>query len=48
MILAAASEAGGVAVQGGKTGYILGADCSMNGSLPEERIRWVAEAARKI
>ena len=34
--------------QGGKTGYILGADCSMNGSLPEERIRWVAEAARKI
>ena len=34
--------------QGGKTGYILGADCSINGCLPEERIRWVAEAARKI
>lgn len=34
--------------QGGKTGYILGADCSIDGSLPEERIRWVVEAARKI
>ena len=34
--------------QGGKTGYILGADCSMNGSLADERIRWVAEAARTI
>ena len=34
--------------QGGKQGYILGADCSLNGALPEERIRWVAEAARKI
>ena len=34
--------------QGGKTGYILGADCSINGCLPEERICWVAEAARKI
>lgn len=34
--------------QGGKTGYILGADCSIGGSLPEERIRWVVEAARKI
>lgn len=34
--------------QGGKTGYILGADCSINGCLPEERIRWVAEAARRI
>ena len=34
--------------QGGKKGYILGADCSIHGELPEERIRWVAEAARKI
>ena len=34
--------------QGGKQGFILGADCSLNGALPEERIRWVAEAARKI
>ena len=34
--------------QGGKTGYILGADCSIDRSLPEERIRWVVEAARKI
>lgn len=34
--------------QGGKTGYILGADCSLHNDLPEERIRWVVEAARKI
>ena len=34
--------------QGGKKGYILGADCSLNGALPDERIRWVAEAARRI
>ena len=34
--------------QGGKQGYILGADCSIHNELQEERIRWVAEAARKI
>ncbi len=34
--------------QGGKTGYILGADCSLSRELDEERIRWVVEAARKI
>ena len=34
--------------QGGKQGYILGADCSIHAELQEERIRWVAEAARKI
>lgn len=34
--------------QGGKQGYILGADCSIHADLQEERIRWVAEAARKI
>ena len=34
--------------QGGKSGYILGADCSIHDELPEERIRWVVEAARKI
>ena len=34
--------------QGGKQGYILGADCSLHDELQEERIRWVAEAARKI
>lgn len=34
--------------QGGKTGYILGADCSIHNDLPEERIRWVVEAARKV
>lgn len=41
-------EVGALIRQGGKTGYILGADCSLDGSLPEERIRWVVEAARKI
>ena len=34
--------------QGGKRGYILGADCSIHNELPEERIRWVAEAAHRI
>ncbi len=34
--------------QGGKRGYILGSDCSLGGMLPEERIRWVSEASRKI
>ena len=34
--------------QGGKKGFILGADCSFYEDLPEERIRWVVEAARKI
>ena len=34
--------------QGGKRGYILGADCSIHDELPEERIRWVVEAARRI
>ena len=34
--------------QGGKSGYILGADCSIHSELPEERIRWVVEAARRI
>jgi uroporphyrinogen-III decarboxylase len=34
--------------QGGKKGYILGADCSLNGSLADERIRWVVEKARSI
>lgn len=33
--------------QGGKTGYIIGADCSLHNTLPTERIRWVVEAARK-
>ena len=34
--------------QGGKTGYILGSDCSLHNELSEERIRWVVEAARRI
>lgn len=34
--------------QGGKSGYILGSDCSINNELPEERIRWVADLAHQI
>ena len=34
--------------EGGKKGYILGADCSLNGSLADERIRWVVEKARSL
>ena len=34
--------------QGGKSGYILGADCSIHDELPEERIRWVVEKARTL
>lgn len=41
-------EVAALIAQGGKTGYILGADCSINGCLPEERIRWVVEAAHKL
>ena len=34
--------------EGGRKGFILGADCSIHDELPEERIRWVAQAARRI
>ncbi|MBQ8093156.1 MAG: hypothetical protein IJ242_06230 [Clostridia bacterium] len=34
--------------EGGKSGYILGSDCSIHDELPEERIRWVVEKARQI
>lgn len=34
--------------EGGRKGYIIGADCSLHNSLQDERIRWVAEAAGKI
>lgn len=34
--------------QGGKTGYIIGADCSLAKTLADERILWVAEAAHKF
>ena len=33
--------------QGGKKGYILGADCSIHDELDEERLRWVVEEARR-
>ena len=41
-------EVKSLVAQGGKRGYILGADCSLGASLDEERIRWVVEASRKI
>ena len=34
--------------RGGKSGYILGADCSLHDELPEERIRWAVGAARRL
>jgi len=34
--------------QGGRKGYIVGADCSLHDELDEERIRWVADAAHRI
>ena len=34
--------------QGGPRGFILGADCSIHDELPEERIRWVTEAAQRV
>ena len=42
------AEVASLIAQGGKNGYILGADCSIHAELPEERIRWVVEAARRI
>ena len=41
-------ETASLVAQGGKKGCILGADCSMYAGLDEERIRWVAEASRRI
>lgn len=34
--------------EGGKQGYIIGADCSIHDELPLERIKWIVETARKI
>ena len=34
--------------QGGKSGYILGSDCSIHDELSEERIRWVVDKAHSI
>ncbi len=41
-------EAESLIARGGKTGYILGADCSIHNELPAERIRWCVETARRI
>ena len=41
-------EVANLIAQGGKKGYILGSDCSIHDELPEERIRWVVEASRRI
>ena len=42
------AEVADLIAAGGRTGYILGADCSLGGDLNPERIRWAAEAARKL
>ncbi|MBP3940934.1 MAG: hypothetical protein J6D00_05540 [Christensenellaceae bacterium] len=42
------AEVANLVAQGGKTGYMIGSDCSLHDELDEERIRWVVEAARKI
>jgi len=34
--------------QSGKKNFIIGADCSLDGSLSNERISWVVETARKL
>ena len=34
--------------QGGKTGYIIGSDCSLHPAMEEEHVRWVVEASRKF
>ena len=34
--------------QGGKSGYIVGSDCSIHDELPEERIRWVVDRAHAV
>ncbi|MBQ7064744.1 MAG: hypothetical protein IJM90_07640 [Firmicutes bacterium] len=34
--------------QGGHSGYILGADCSLHNDLQEKRIGWVVQAARRL
>ena len=31
-----------------KRGYIIGPDCSIHDELPEERIKWIVDAARKL
>ena len=41
-------EVENLVAQGGKKGYILGADCSIHSELPEDGIRWVVEAARRL
>ncbi len=41
-------EAASLIRQGGKRGFILGADCSIHDELDEERIRWVADFAHSI
>ena len=38
----------GILEEGGRSGFILGSDCSIGGDLPVERIRWVADAAHRL
>ena len=41
-------ETDALIAQGGKKGYILGADCSLHDELDERRIRWVVEESRRV
>jgi len=40
-------ETASMIARSGRRRFILGADCSLHDELPEERIRWVSEAAKK-
>ncbi len=42
------AETESLIAQGGRSGYIIGSDCSIHDELPEEKIRWVVDAARRI
>ncbi|MCR4621778.1 MAG: hypothetical protein K5663_06810 [Clostridiales bacterium] len=42
------AEARALVARGGKTGFILGADCSLGGELDPERIRWAADEAHRV
>ena len=41
-------EVASIIEQSGRRGFILGSDCSIHDELPDEKIRWVAEAAHRI
>ena len=42
------AETRALVARGGRTGFILGADCSLGGGLDPERIRWAADEAHRV